>query len=97
MKKWEEMFWLLYDIADNSKRNKIVQICKDYGLKRVQKSCFFGTIQREKLKELERKLDLLVTEDDQICMIPVTAGIMQKTKIWGKDMEEQDQKGVCFW
>lgn len=97
MKKWEEMYWLLYDITDNRKRTKIVQICKDYGLTRVQKSCFFGAIQRENRKEFEKKLDLLVAEEDQICMIPVTDGIMQRTKIWGKNMKEQEQKEVCFW
>ena len=35
---------VLFDISQNKLRNKIIEKCKDYGLTRIQKSCFSGSL-----------------------------------------------------
>jgi len=46
------LYWLIYDITENNIRSKIAKKCKDYGMKRVQKSCFLGSMTRNKLEML---------------------------------------------
>ncbi len=47
------LVWAIYDISNNKIRNKIVKICKNYGLYRVQKSVFLGDIDKNNIDELE--------------------------------------------
>lgn len=35
---------VLFDIPSNRLRNKIIEKCKDYGLFRIQRSCFKGSL-----------------------------------------------------
>jgi len=34
--------WVIYDISDDNIRAHTADVCKKYGLYRVQKSCFLG-------------------------------------------------------
>jgi len=43
---------VIYDIPDDKVRNKIAEICKDYGLIRIQWSAFFGLTDRNRREEL---------------------------------------------
>ena len=36
--------WVIYDISDDNIRTHSADVCKKYGLYRVQKSCFLGEI-----------------------------------------------------
>ena len=47
--------WLVYDIVETKKRNKIVKACKQYGLYRVQKSVFLGTLNNNEIDEILAK------------------------------------------
>ena len=40
------LVWVIYDISEDKVRNKISNICKGYGLYRVQKSAFLGDLNR---------------------------------------------------
>lgn len=44
--------FLIYDIQDDKARNKVADLCKDYGLRRVQFSTFFGDLNRNRQEEL---------------------------------------------
>ncbi len=46
------LVWAIYDITNNKVRRKIVKICKNIGLYRVQKSVFLGDINKNSLDEL---------------------------------------------
>jgi len=51
------MFTLvIYDISDDRIRKRISDICKRFGLNRIQKSAFLGNITSSRRKELVRKL-----------------------------------------
>ncbi len=48
---------LIYDIPSDKKRNKIADICQDYGLDRIQYSAFLGKLRRTHQRELFRKVE----------------------------------------
>ncbi|RCK75370.1 MAG: CRISPR-associated protein Cas2 [Anaerolineae bacterium] len=47
---------VIYDIQDDRKRNKIADICLDYGLDRIQFSAFLGWLLPTQQEELFLKL-----------------------------------------
>ena len=47
---------LVYDIPDDSKRNKVADVCLDYGLDRIQYSAFMGQLHATHQAELMVKL-----------------------------------------
>jgi CRISPR-associated protein Cas2 len=47
---------LVYDIPDDSKRNKVADVCLDYGLDRIQYSAFLGQLHATHQAELMAKL-----------------------------------------
>ena len=58
------MVLLLYDIANNSRRNKAADVCQDYGLARIQYSAFLGEITAARREELLAKLRRLLADTD---------------------------------
>ncbi|MDA5111054.1 CRISPR-associated endonuclease Cas2 [Brevibacillus thermoruber] len=55
-------FLLIYDITEDKIRNKVAEVCKDYGMQRVQYSAFFGTMGRNYIEELEMKMKRLLKQ-----------------------------------
>ena len=51
---------LIYDITHDSTRNKVVRVCEDYGLDRVQYSAFIGTLSRLHQRELMSRIRYLM-------------------------------------
>lgn len=47
---------VIYDIEDDRVRLRISEICKDYGLERIQYSAFVGNLNKNKREELFLKL-----------------------------------------
>lgn len=91
------MYWLLYDISDNRRRNKLAQICKDYGLVRMQKSCFYGKLEGRGLNRFQGQLDRLLQPEDQVLLIPISRKSVLGTKIWGDgNVQILDTDVICF-
>ena len=92
------MYWLLYDISDTGKRNKMVRLCKDYGLSRIQKSCFAGEMLSIKVELFKEKVKGLVSEGDSVVMFPMTDNMMEKMIEWGESKVSRQIKkeGVYF-
>lgn len=64
--------WLIYDISDDKTRRKIVKLAEKYGLYRVQKSVFLGTIEENRLDELVLQSEKLIDEDtDSLYVFPM--------------------------
>lgn len=64
--------YVLYDIPDDAVRTKIAEVCKDYGLARIQFSAFVGTLTRNKREELFLRLrDTLGERPGKILLQPV--------------------------
>ncbi len=47
---------VIYDISEDKIRNRVSEVCKDYGLSRTQWSAFYGKINNNKREELHLKL-----------------------------------------
>jgi CRISPR-associated protein Cas2 len=64
--------YLFYDIIDDRIRNKVVKVCKDYGLERIQFSGFQGELNRNRRSELYLRLkQTLGSHAGKILILPV--------------------------
>lgn len=91
-------YWLLYDISSQSNRSKIVRLCKDYGLNRVQKSCFFGNLDNKKKKLFEGEITKLAEDKDSICLVPFNQINLRRVKKWGSFcLEDDTEKGNLYF
>ena len=64
--------YVLYDIPDDCVRTKIADVCKDYGLERIQFSAFRGFLTRNRREELFLRLEeTLSTRPGKILLQPV--------------------------
>ncbi len=63
---------VVYDISNDTLRNRIAEILKDFGLERIQKSAFLGELTSEERKDLKT---ILQSEDleknDRIDIFPI--------------------------
>lgn len=59
-------FLVLYDITSDPLRTELAELCKDFGLKRVQYSCFAGDLTRNRLDMLKLELRVRLRRDDAV-------------------------------
>ncbi|MBI3412903.1 MAG: CRISPR-associated endonuclease Cas2 [Candidatus Aenigmarchaeota archaeon] len=65
------LYWVIYDITNNSLRSKVSKKCKNYGLKRVQKSAFLGETSKNKIEMLALEIEEVLKEsDDNVYVLP---------------------------
>lgn len=63
---------VVYDITNDSLRNKIADVLKDFGLVRIQKSAFIGYLASEERKDLEKVLSRMNLEgNDRTDIFPI--------------------------
>lgn len=82
--------WVIYDITENKIRSRVANICKDYGLYRVQKSVFLGDLNRNDLDSLVLKSEETIDpETDSTYIFPVCDTCFKKKKLLGKAFDEK--------
>lgn len=64
--------FLIYDIDDDRARTRVAEACKDYGLRRVQFSTFFGDLNRNRQEELMQRVRRIITTDDAYVLLVPT-------------------------
>lgn len=63
---------LIYDIEHDGTRTKIADVCKDYGLDRIQYSAFVGYLSRNRCEALMQDIEhLLESKRGQVQLIPI--------------------------
>lgn len=73
---------VIYDIPDDSKRNKIADACLDYGLDRIQMSAFLGWLLNTQQEELFLKIKkILGKKPGNVQMFPICADDWKKRKV----------------
>jgi len=90
----------IYDITDNRLRNRVSRKCKDFGLARVQKSCFAGDLSQNRMEmliiELKRLLEDQVRSEacstDAIYVLPMCETCFPKKVLLGYQMRFPDKK-----
>jgi CRISPR-associated protein Cas2 len=68
----ETALYVFYDIESDRVRTRVANICKDYGLERIQFSGFLGTLSKNRREELHLKLKkTLGKKPGRVLMQPV--------------------------
>lgn len=60
-----------YDVQVDRERQKVNDICLDYGLDRQQYSVFAGNLTRRQLRALGRELGKACDNPAYICIVPI--------------------------
>lgn len=88
-------YLICYDIQDNYLRTKIGNKIKEYGLDRINKSVFLGTIHERSLKELETWLQQTMqdknADDDSLIVLPLTPALIQELRVYGRNDLDKDE------
>ncbi len=72
---------VIYDITEDKIRNRIAEVCKDYGLRRIQWSAFLGKLSVNLREELHLKLvKTLKDNDGDIQLYPICSKDMNLKK-----------------
>lgn len=69
---------VIYDIRETRIRNRICDICLDYGLDREQYSVFNGLLRPSQMRALAKELANTVDDESHILLIPVAADDWQR-------------------
>ena len=81
--------WAIYDITDDKIRQKIVKLCKTYGLYRVQKSVFLGDLNNNILDEFALQSEELIDPDkDSVYIFPMCEQDFKKVKLLGQAFDK---------
>jgi CRISPR-associated protein Cas2 len=68
----ELLTFVVYDIPDDRTRLRIANVCKDFGLKRIQYSAFCGPLGATSRGEMFARLsDILGGEPGKVLVLPV--------------------------
>ena len=81
---------LVYDVSDDDTRDKIRELLKDYGAKRIQYSAFEADLEEPTLIELlQRAKRLLRGSDGALIAIPLCSRDLEKTVTIGEEKDEE--------
>jgi CRISPR-associated protein Cas2 len=81
---------VIYDISDDNLRNAVSEVCKNFGLLRIQKSAFIGNLTSSRRKELRDKLkEVLGDANGNIQLFVICQADMALREIIGKEISEE--------
>jgi CRISPR-associated protein Cas2 len=87
---------LIYDIEPDRERNRIADICKDYGLERIQFSAFMGRLNRNMRQELFLKLgDVLGDKPGKIMLLAICSKDMENMLELINEKSEADEQNLA--
>jgi len=70
----ETALYVFYDVSNDKVRNKLGDICRDYGLTHIQFSGYYGTLSKNKREELCLRLQECIGEEKASLLVqPVCA------------------------
>ena len=84
------MVWVIYDIVEDKKRNKVAKVCLNKGLYRVQKSVFLGTLNANQRDSLSLECEMLIDpEVDSVYVFPMDDASFKKVKLLGQAFDRK--------
>jgi len=84
---------IIYDIPNDRLRNKVADICLDYGLDRIQFSAFLGKLSRNHQEELMLKVDMRMDDNPgNIQLIPICAKDWAERMSYEVEAEEEEEE-----
>lgn len=63
------MYYVVYDIHANELRLRTIQILKDHGLVRIQKSVFCGKLSHQNKKDILESVKQVIASDDSFYIL----------------------------
>ena len=69
--KLRYQYIVCYDIEDNKKRKKITDLLLDLGLRRIQKSVFWGFLSAAEISGIYNEAHTLLAKADRLLITPV--------------------------
>jgi CRISPR-associated protein Cas2 len=82
--------WVVYDITKDKTRTKIAKRCLNFGLYRVQKSCYLGDIPANRVEEiLLFSQELLDKQTDAVFIFPMCREDFDKVRIVGQGFDKK--------
>lgn len=88
------MYYVTYDITENGIRESVIQILKDAGLVRIQKSVFCGSLSNQQRKDLSESVrHVLDMKTDSFYIIPSCNQCFGKMIAIGRDFDAQYAQG----
>jgi CRISPR-associated protein Cas2 len=82
--------WVVYDITNDRQRGKSARACLQYGLIRVQKSVFLGTLAENERDELVVRLETLIDPDrDSVYVFPMCRPDFAKFALLGQAFDSR--------
>jgi CRISPR-associated protein Cas2 len=83
------MYYAIYDITDDSTRSDIVQILKNIGFVRIQKSVFCGNLTSQQRKDIIEMVKITIRVDsDSFYLILACKQCFGKIQIIGKGFDK---------
>lgn len=89
------IYWVIYDISDNSRRLKVSEECKNFGMERIQKSAFIGTMTKNQAEMLAIRCREIVDRNDCVFLIPACKNCFSSKIIIG-EFDEEKLKDIDF-
>ena len=77
--------WLFYDISKDATRNRIAKLCKKSGLRRIQKSVFFGNVTDFNIQLLVQAIRAKINPlTDRLVILPDDKTVFKRLKSFGQ-------------
>ena len=82
--------WVIYDISSDKTRRKVIKVCKNTGLYRVQKSVFLGEIEENDFDELKLIIeDLIDLDNDSVYVFPMSKKGLNQAGLIGQAFDKE--------
>jgi len=92
---------VIYDITDDNLRNRVSEVCKDFGLMRIQKSAFLGpqvsSRRRELIARLRRLIEREGGERDNIQVFELEPASARSRVIIGRPIAVVGEEGAVIY
>ena len=93
----ESYLFVVYDIEDDRIRNKVYETCKDYGLKPVQYSVFWGKLSQNLREELFLRIQkTLGDKPGYVLVLPMCESDFRKVLRTGEPLSPYQEPVVVF-
>lgn len=87
---------VIYDISDDETRTRVARTLETWGLSRIQRSAFTGSMMRARALDLARRLEVMIDgETDIVHIVFVQPQDWAKTIVIGKPLWARGELSVA--
>ncbi len=83
------IYYAAYDITENKIREKVIIVLEKYGMDRIQKSLFCGSLNSQRLKDLTEELKRIINNKNSLYLIPTTKKLADAVIMLGRGFDKE--------